>query len=120
MKRLRKISIKLDKDLVISLRLLGEWVRLVVISICKAFGVTVQSVTVCPSQRKGFHVYIDVAPLIHAELAWRLQFDLGDDGRRCSLNRARLRAGFSEWNKLFESVRPRMTTIYLRSRSMLD
>jgi len=96
----------------VSRSLLREWVRLVAVPICQAFGVTVQSVAVCASKRKGYHVYVQITPPIHAELAWRLQFLLGDDSKRVSLNRARLRAGFSEWNKLFEGVRPRMTEVY--------
>lgn len=114
-KRLRKVTtLKIDKDLIVSRSLLQDWIRLIVIPTCKAHGVTVQSVAKCPSQRKGFHVYVDVAPPIHAELAWRLQFLLGDDCRRVSLNRARWRAGFSDWNKLFECIRPNLKQIYTR------
>jgi hypothetical protein len=105
-------TLKIDKDLVVSRSLLQDWVRSVVIPTCKAHGVTVQSVSTCPSQRKGFHVYVDVTPPIHAELAWRLQFLLGDDCMRVSLNRARWRAGFSDWNKLFEGINPRFRTVY--------
>jgi hypothetical protein len=96
----------------VSRSLLKEWVRLCVIPLCKAYRVTVLSVDTCPSQRKGYHVYIHIAPPVRAELAWRLQLYLGDDARRCSLNRARLKAGFDEWNKLFEGIRPRFSTIY--------
>jgi len=113
MKRVRKVNVlKIDKDLIVSRSLLKEWVRLCVIPLCKAYGVTVLSVKICPSQRKGYHVYIHIAPSISAQLAWRLQLYLGDDARRCSLNRARLKAGFDEWNKLFEGIRPRYCTIY--------
>ena len=112
-KRLNKVSVlKIDKDLMVSRSLLRDWVHIVVVPTCKAFAVTVRSVATCPSQRKGFHVYIQIESPIHAELAWRLQLYLGDDARRCSLNRARWRAGFSDWNKLFEDVRPRLSTIY--------
>ncbi len=114
-KCLRNVTIlKIDKDLIVSRSLLRDWVRLIVIPTCKAHGITVRSVTTCPSQRKGFHVYVDIAPPIHAELAWRLQFLLGDDCKRVSLNRARWRAGFSDWNKLFEGIRPNLTQIYTR------
>ncbi len=85
-----------------------------IIPTCRAFGVEVLSVATCPSQRKGFHVYAEIEPPIHAELAWRLQFLLGDDCRRVSLNRARWRAGFSDWNKLFERIGPRLRTVYKR------
>jgi hypothetical protein len=113
MKKLRKIeALKLDKDCTISNDLLRDWVRLIVVPTCDAYGVIVLSVTTCPSQRKGFHVYVQIAPPIHAELAWRLQFLLGDDARRCSLNRARFRAGFNGWNKLFECEKIRLRRIY--------
>lgn len=112
-RRLSKVSVlKIDKNLIVSRGLLHEWVRLIVIPTCKAHGITVKSVATCQSQRKGFHVYVDITPPIHAELAWRLQFLLGDDCKRVSLNRARWRAGFDEWNKLFEGTHPRMNTLY--------
>jgi hypothetical protein len=88
--RLSKVNVlKIDKDCVVSRDVLQDWVRLVVIPTCRAYGVTVVSVATCPSQRKGFHVYAEIEPPIHAELAWRLQFVLGDDCKRVSLNRAR-------------------------------
>jgi hypothetical protein len=118
-KRLSKVcTLKIDKDLIISRSLLLDWIRLVVVPTCKAHGVTVLSVTTCPSQHEGFHVYIAISPPIHAELAWRLQFLLGDDCRRVSLNRARWRAGFSDWNKLFEGAHPRLTQVYARRNTM--
>ena len=119
-KRLTKISVlKIDKDCTISRDLMQDWIRLVIIPTCRAYGVTVLSVAVCPSPRKGFHVYLEVAPPVHAELAWRLQFLLGDDCRRVSLNRARWRAGFSGWNKLFEEAEAKLTSIYLNENPCL-
>jgi hypothetical protein len=113
-----KISVlKIDKDCVVSRDLLQDWIRLVVIPTCTAYGVTVISVATCPSARKGFHVYAEFTPPVHAELAWRLQFLLGDDSRRVSLNRARWRAGFSDWNKLFEEVSPKLKTVYALSHA---
>ncbi len=90
-----------------------------VLWICRAYGVTVLSVATCPSPRKGFHVYVEIVPPAHAETAWRLQFLLGDDCLRVSLNRARLRAGFSGWNKLFEEPEAKVTTIYRRPRPVV-
>jgi hypothetical protein len=114
-KHLSKVTtLKIDKDLIVSRSLLQDWVRLIVIPTCKAHGVIVQSVDTCSSQHKGFHVYVAIAPPIHAELAWRLQFLLGDDCSRVSLNRARLGAGFSDWNKLFEKIHPMLRTVYKR------
>jgi hypothetical protein len=118
-KHLSKVTtLKIDKDLIVSRSLLQDWVRLIAIPTCKAHGVIVQSVDTCSSQRKGFHVYVVIAPPIHAELAWRLQFLLGDDCKRVSLNRARWRAGFSDWNKLFEGTHPRLTQIYQRDNTI--
>jgi hypothetical protein len=118
---LSKITVlKIDKDCTIARGLVQDWVRLVVVPTCKAYGVTVLSVTTCPSQRKGFHVYAEITPPVHAELAWRLQFLLGDDCRRVSLNRARLRAGFSGWNKLFEPVGTKWRPIYRRAKRCME
>jgi hypothetical protein len=112
-RRLTKITtLKIDKDCVITRSLLLDWLRLVVVPTCKAYGVTVLSVATSPSQRKGFHVYTEITPPIHPELAWRLEFLLGDDCKRVSLNRARWRAGFSDWDKLFEAINPDFRTIY--------
>jgi hypothetical protein len=106
----------IDRDCVVKPSLIREWVRVVVIPTCRVVGVTVESVVTCPSQRKGYHVYIYITPPVPAELAWRLQFHLGDDAKRVSLNRARMSAGFDEWNKLFERIRPRYHTIYTRHK----
>ena len=112
-KHLVKIrTLKIDKDCIISRDLLQDWIRFVVLPTCRACGVTVLSVVTCPSPRKGFHVYAEISPPVQAELAWRLQFLLGDDCRRVSLNRARLRAGFSGWNKLFEREGAKPRVVY--------
>jgi hypothetical protein len=115
-KRLVKIrTLKIDKDCVISSDLMQDWIRLGIIPTCRAYGVTVLSVATCPSPRKGFHVYIEIVPSVHAETAWRLQYLLGDDCQRVSLNRARWRAGFSGWDKLFEAPGVKFAIIYQRS-----
>jgi hypothetical protein len=41
-----------------------------------------------------------------------LQWLLGDDSQRVGFNRARIESGLNEWNKLFEVVGRRLTTIY--------
>ena len=64
-------------------------------------------------------MYIYLARPIPAELAWRLQYHL-DDAKRVSLNRTRLRAGFDEWDKLFEGIRPRYSTIYSGHKRVPD
>jgi hypothetical protein len=110
---LRKIDVlKIDKDCVVGKDLLQDWVRLIVLPTCRAYGVEVTSVETCPSPRKGFHVYIPIDRSIHAETAWRLQFLLGDDCQRVSLNRARWSAGFSGWNKLFEKEDAPLGVVY--------
>lgn len=96
----------------ISRDLLQDWIRLVLIPTCRAYDVTVLSVITFPSPRKGFHAYVEIIPPIHAETAWRLQFLVGDDCQRVSLNRARLRAGFGGWNKLFEEPNVKPTTVF--------
>lgn len=111
------ITLKSDKDCVISRDLLQDWIRLVIIPTCRAYGVTVLSVATCPNPRKGFHVYAEISPPVHAVLAWRLQFLLGDDCRRVSLNRARLKTGFSGWNKLFEGIGAKLRTVYKLSNT---
>ena len=113
MKRLRKVGVlMIDRDCVVPVSLIREWVRIVVVPTCKTLGVTVELVVTCPSARKGYHVYIYLAQSVPALLAWRIQYHLGDDAKRVSLNRARMKAGFGEWNKLFEGIRPRFSTIY--------
>lgn len=114
--RLHKAAgLKVDIDCVVSRDWLQNWIRIVVIPTCKAFGVTVVSVAVGPSQHKGYHAYIDITPSVHPELANQLQFLVGDDRHRVSLNRARMRAGLDQWNKLFEDPNIKLTVIYGRA-----
>ena len=63
-------------------------------------------IAVTPSRSKGFHVRIYLATPIPAEKANKLQWLLGDDCARVDFNRARIDAGFEEWDKLFERPRP--------------
>ncbi len=86
---LDKISVlKIDVDCIVSRDWLQDWIRLVVIPTCRALGVSVLTVDIGQSQHKGFHTYIKINPPVHSELANRLQFLLGDDRHRVSLNRA--------------------------------
>jgi hypothetical protein len=102
-RHLDKVSVlKIDMDCIVSPDWLRDWRRLVVIPTCKALGVTVLCIRISESQHKGYHVLIEIAPPVHAELANRIQFLVGDDRHRVSLNRARIWAGLNEWNKLFE------------------
>ena len=100
---LDKVSVlKIDIDCVVDREWLDDWERLVVNPVCAAFSVSVKSMVVSPSFHKGFHAYVHFAPAVDPELANRLQFLLGDDRHRVSLNRARIWAGLNEWNKLLE------------------
>jgi hypothetical protein len=62
--------------------------------------------------KKGLHLYIGINPPIHAELANRLQWLLGDDCRRVDFNRARIRVGYPGFNKLFEAENARVFELY--------
>ena len=74
----------------------------------------VQWVKYCLSERKALHIRIKINPAISALLTLELQFLLGDDAQRVSLNRGRMRAGFDDWNKLFEREGARHRIIYKR------
>lgn len=109
---LTKISVlKIDKDCFVDKDWLEDYVRTVV-AICRSFGVTVESVKMCPSKRHGLHFYISIIPPVEAGLANRLQWLLGDDSRRVDFNRARIESGLVEWNKLFEVAGRMLRTVY--------
>ena len=109
-------TLKIDKDCVVSSKWLQDYVRTVIIPVCQAHEVKVLSVKYNLSRSKGFHLRIHITPSVHANLANRLQFLLGDDAERVSKNRARIRVGLPNWNKLFEKEHVRFRTIY-RPRS---
>lgn len=108
--------LKVDKDCHISQDWIKNYIE-VIAAVCKRFGVTVNSIKICPSKRKGVHFYIEITPPIEAEFANRLQWLLGDDCQRVDFNRARIESSLNEWNKLFEVVGRKLTTIYRRRRS---
>jgi hypothetical protein len=108
--------LKIDKDCVVSRKWLDHYVHLVIIPVCRGFGVRVIWVKICSSQRKGFHVYIRIDPPVDAWLALELHFHLGDDCQRCSFNKARVESGLAEWSKLFERPNVRLHTIYRASQ----
>lgn len=108
-----KVSVlKLDKDCVVSDDWLRSYVHIVILPVCAAFGVKVMSVKMCHSRRRGVHFYIRIDPLIQPDLANRLQFLLGDDPQRVSMNGARILACYTEWNRLFEAENVKLWTIY--------
>ena len=108
----KKDRLKIDKDCIVTRKWLLEWVRRIVLPTCSFYGVTVLWMRYCPSERKGLHFYIKIDPPIGAMLLLKLQFLLGDDAQRVSLNRARVRAGFKDWNKLFEKEGTKLRTLY--------
>jgi len=107
-----KVSVlKIDKDCFVDRQWLEDYMRLIVRT-CRLHGVTVLSVKMCRSRKKGFHLYIEITPAIESELANRLQWLLGDDCQRVDFNGARIRSGLNEWDKLFEEPERRLRTIY--------
>lgn len=80
--------------------------------ICRYFGVSVKTIRMCESKRRGLHFYITISQPVEATLVNRLQWLLGDDALRVDFNRARIEAGFTEWNKLFEEPGRQLKTLY--------
>ncbi len=106
--------LKVDKDCFVDNDWIQEYVELI-IQTCRLHNATVESIKMCPSESKGLHFYIHVSPAIESELANRLQWLLGDDCLRVDYNRARIKSGLHDWNKLFEVVGRRLRTIYRHS-----
>lgn len=104
-------KLKIDKDCFVDQDWLKDYVAHTRI-ICDRFGVSVKSIRICESKRRGLHFYITISPPVKATLANRLQWLLGDDSLRVDFNRARIEAGFTDWNKLFEVSGRRLKTIY--------
>jgi len=115
-----KVSVlKIDKDAFVDSDWLEDYIRLIVHT-CRLHGVAVVSAKMCRSRKKGFHLYIEITPAIEPELANRLQWLLGDDCQRVDFNRARIRSGLNEWNKLFEEPGKRLRTIYKHADNSLS
>ena len=109
---LPKVSVlKVDKDCYVTRGWITDWARLVVVPVCGRFGVKVEEIHKTNS-RKGVHFYIRISPSVHAELANRLQWLLGDDCRRVDFNRARIEVRYAAWNELFEREKPTFSLIY--------
>ena len=112
-------ELKIDKDCFVDEEWIKDYVQLI-LSTCRKFGVTVLSVKMCESRRKGVHFYIKISRRIEANLANRLQWLMGDDCLRVDVNRARIGSGCPEWNKLFERIGARLTTIYRAKRAFRE
>lgn len=106
--------LKLDCDCWVSKRLLDDWVRFVAIPVCQAHGFPILTIQLAPSEHKGFHFLVTLEGDPTSEVANALQFLLGDDRKRYSSNRARIRAGLKEWNRLWEPPHQKWQTIYER------
>lgn len=103
--------LKIDKDCWVEPDWIDDYVGLVKAT-CRKYRVTVISIRMSRSRRKGIHFYIEIAPPIDAKTANRLQWLLGDDSSRVDFNRARIDSGLNEWNKLFEEPGRRLRRIY--------
>lgn len=108
---------KVDKDIVIDQEWMKAYIR-TIIAICRMFDVTVDSIRTCRSRKKGHHFYIATVEKIDAAKVNMLQLLLGDDALRVDYNRARIQAGFNEFNKLFEQPSCRLRTIYKRRNAL--
>ena len=110
-KMMRKISVlKIDNDCYVD----QSWIRDYVAdvrAVCKANGIKLVSIQMSRTT-KGQHYYIEIQPSISPDKANELQWLLKDDSRRVDYNRARIRSGYSDWNKLFERIGQRYTTLY--------
>jgi len=109
--KMSKISLlKIDRDIHVDRSWIRDYVRTIV-AVCKMKGVKVTSIQMCAT-RKGAHYYVDIQPALLAEAANRLQWLLADDPLRVNYNRARIRSRYADWDKLFERIGQRYTTLY--------
>jgi len=93
-----------DKDCVVDRSWLKRY-REMVKMVLRSYGLAPTAIRITPSKRRGFHVRIYLNASIPAEEANLTQWILGDDDHRVDFNRARIAAGFDEWDKLFERGR---------------
>jgi hypothetical protein len=104
-----------DKDIIIAPAEINAYLQLILTTV-HSYQLEVVLVQWCYSLHKGLHFYIRVNPPIQAELAWLLQFLLGDDALRADFNRARIEGGVAHWNRLFERSNVKLHTIYANPR----
>jgi hypothetical protein len=102
--------LKIDNDCHINQSWILDYVT-AVRTVCKAHGIKVVSIQMSRTN-KGQHYYVGIEPPVTADRANRLQWLLRDDSRRVDYNRARIRSGYSDWNKLFEDVGRRFSVLY--------
>ena len=106
-------ELKIDKDCHVGRSWIEAYIR-TILAVCGLYKVSVLSVRVCLSERKGLHFYIAISPPLEAGQANLLQFLLGDDCARVDFNRARINSKLARWNLLFEKPHTRLKTIYRR------
>jgi hypothetical protein len=102
--------LKIDKDCHVDVALEKEYVRQSIETLSK-HNLRVEWIKATRTWN-GTHYYIQIDPPVEAHTANRLQYLLGDDAKRVSLNEARINTGLSEWNKLFEAVGRKLRTVY--------
>lgn len=108
--------LKIDKDLMIDEDWLEHWIKLVIRPVAKRFGARVRRVQVHDSLHKGFHTIVTLDRLLPPNVENELQFLMGDDSVRVSLNRARIASGLQEWNKLWAEPDWHFETVYKTKR----
>jgi hypothetical protein len=112
MQPLPKITVlKIDKDCYVHADWIKDWIHIAALPICNSFGLRVNYIRMTKT-RKGLHYYIGISPPVHADLANRLHWLLGDDCRRVDFNRARIKVGYANWSKLFEQEDARIIQLY--------
>lgn len=103
-------TLKIDKDCHVDPELEREYIQDVVAILSKRH---IRTMTVKVTRTwHGAHYYIEIDPSVDAHSANCLQYLLGDDAKRVSLNEARINAGLTEWNKLFEAPSTRLHTLW--------
>ena len=86
----------------------GMWLRhyrRMVQRVLESYGLKANAIRITPSRNRGYHVRIYLNKPVPAETANMLQLLLLDDHGRVDFNRARIKVGFPEWDKLFEKPR---------------
>jgi hypothetical protein len=86
----------------------GSWLRhyrRMVQRVLESYGLKANAIRITPSRNRGYHVRIYLNKPVPAETANMLQLLLLDDHGRVDFNRARIKVGFPEWDKLFEKPR---------------
>jgi hypothetical protein len=103
-------TLKIDKDCHVDSSLEKQYVQQTVEILFK-HNVKVRRIEATRT-RLGRHYYIQIEPSVDANTANRLQYLLGDDAKRVSLNQARINSGLEDWNLLFEAVGRKLRTLY--------